>query len=218
MTSSNKPAPADTTAPAQTTTGSATPTEVSSPTQTAAARTAAQGGDTGIISPTDAAFSADDLTEIEQADSPYYQLSSRITQLLGEREIVDALGNTERVYAVDKELGEMRRVWDDRNTTTTEARDTPPEGRQTLRERQIRAGSGPAASAPPPQRPAPATATTAAGTTASGEDTTTTPTTSTTSGSTGGKSTPASTPTSGSTTSTSTAATPTTTGGSEAKP
>jgi hypothetical protein len=207
MTSSNKPAPADTTAPAQATTGSATPTEVSSPTQTAAARTAAQGGDTGIISPTDAAFSADDLAEIEQADSPYYQLSSRITQLLGEREIVDALGNTERVYAVDKELGEMRRVWDDRDTTT-EARDTPPEGRQTLRERQIRAGSGPAASAPPPQRPAPATATTAAGTTASGEDTTTTPTTSSP---TAAKTPPA-------TPATSTAATPTTTGGSEAKP
>ena len=206
MTSSNKPA--DTTAPAQTTTGSATPTEVSSPTQTAAARTAAQGGDTGIISPTDAAFTADDLAEIEQADSPYYQLSSRITQLLGEREIVDALGNTERVYAVDKELGEMRRVWDDRNTTTTEARDTPPEGRQTLRERQIRAGSGPAASAPPPQRPAPATSTTAAGTTASGEDTTTTPTTSSP---TAAKTPPA-------TAATSTAATPTTTGGSEAKP
>jgi hypothetical protein len=207
MTSSNKPAPADTTAPAQTTTGSATPTEVSSPTQTAAARTAAQGGDTGIISPTDAAFSADDLAEIEQADSPYYQLASRINQLLGEREIVDALGNTERVYAVDKELGEMRRVWDDRDTTT-EARDTPPEGRQTLRERQIRAGSGPAASAPPPQRSAPATATTAAGTTASGEDTTTTPTTSSP---TAAKTPPA-------TPATSTAATPTTTGGSEAKP
>jgi hypothetical protein len=217
MTSSNKPAPADTAASAQTTTGSATPTEVSSPTQTAAARTAAQGGDTGIISPTDAAFSADDLAEIEQADSPYYQLSSRITQLLGEREIVGALGNTERVYAVDKELGEMRRVWDDRDTTT-EARGTPPEGRQTLRERQIRAGSGPVASAPPPQRPAPATSTTAAGTTASGEDTATTPTTSTTSGAAGGKSSPASAPTSGSTSSTSTAATPTTTGGSEAKP
>jgi hypothetical protein len=207
MTSSNKPA--DTTAPAQTTTGSATPTEVSSPTQTAAERTAAEGGDTGIISPEigDAAFSADDLAEIEQADSPYYQLSSRITQLLGEREIVGALGNTERVYGVDKELGEMRRVWDNRDTPT-EARDTPPEGRQTLRERQIRAGSGPAASTPPPQRPAPATSTTAAGTTASGEDTTTTPTTSSP---TAAKTPPA-------TAATSTAATPTTTGGSEAKP
>lgn len=206
MTSSNKPAPADTTAPAQTTTGSATPTEVSSPTQTAAARTAAEGGDTGIISPTDAAFSADDLAEIEQADSPYYQLSSRITQLLGEREIVAALGNSERVYAVDKELGEMRRVWDDRDTTS--AASTPPEGRQTLRERQIRTGSGSAASTPPPQRPAPATATTAAGTTASGEDTATTPTTSSP---TAAKTPPASTATSG-------ASTPTTTGGSEAKP
>ena len=147
MTSSSKPA--DT--PAQTTTGS-------SPTQTAAEHTAAQGGDTGIISPEieDAAFTADDLAEMEQADSPYYQLSSRIAQLLGERRIVAALGNTERVYAVDKELGEMRRVWDDRDTTTTDARDTPPEGRQTLRERQIRTGGGPAASTPPPQRPTPA--------------------------------------------------------------
>jgi hypothetical protein len=208
MTSSNKPAPADTTAPAQTTTGSSTPTEISSPPQTAAAATAETGGDTGIISPEieDAAFTADDLADIEQADSPYYQLSSRITQLLGEREIVAALGNTERVYAVDKELGEMRRVWDDRDTTT-DARDTPPEGRQTLRERQIRTGGGPAASAPPPQRPAPATATTAAGTTASGGDTAT-PTTS--------SSTAAKTPSA--TAATSTTSTPATTGGSEAKP
>jgi hypothetical protein len=206
MTSSSKPA--DTTAPTQTTTGSATSTEASPPTQTAAARTAAEGGDTGIISPEigEAAFTEDDLAEIEQADSPYYQLSSRITQLLGEREIVAALGNTERAYAVDKELGEMRRVWDDRDTTDEQG--TPPEGRQTRRERQIRTGSGAAASAPPPQRPALATSTTAAGTTTPGEDTATTPTTAST---TAAKTPPAS-------TATSTAATPTTTGGSEAKP
>jgi hypothetical protein len=163
MTSSSKP----TDTPAQVTTGSATPTRASTPTQTAAAATEADTGNTGVADTEfgDPAFSAEDLTEIENADSPFYQLASKIKQVVGERELVAALGNTERVYAMDKELAGYRRAWDDRD------RDTPPEGRQTQRERQIQGGGGPAASTPAPQRPQPATSTTAAGTTATGEDT-----------------------------------------------
>jgi hypothetical protein len=170
MTSSSKPAntpatpasspPASTpTTPASTPASRSTEEGTSPPaTRTAAAGTQEEAG----LEFSDPPFSADDLAEIELADSPFYQLASKIRQALGEREIVSELGNTERVHAMDKELGEYRRAWDDRP-------EHPPEGRQTRRERQIQAGTGVPA-APAPQRPT-------AASTAAGSSTPSTPTT-----------------------------------------
>jgi hypothetical protein len=154
MTSSSKPANTPATpassSPASTPASRSTEEDTSPPaTRPAPAGTQEEAGPEFSDPP----FSADDLAEIELADSPFYQLASKIRQALGEREIVSELGNTERVHAMDKELGEYRRAWDDRP-------EHPPEGRQTRRERQIQAGTGVPA-APTPQRPT--AASTAAG-------------------------------------------------------
>jgi hypothetical protein len=122
---------------------SSAPAEPVTPTRTAALTTEESTGNTGVAGPeiSDPPFTVADLEEIELAGSPFYQLASKIKQALGEREIVAELGNTERVYAMDKELSEYRRAWDERpDIDREEGRSTPPIGRQTRQERQIRTG------------------------------------------------------------------------------
>jgi hypothetical protein len=142
---------------------SSTPVEPVTPTRTAARNTEESTGNTGVAGPeiSDPPFTVDDLEEIELAGSPFYQLASKIKQALGEREIVAELGNTERVYAMDKELSEYRRAWDERpDTDRVEGRSTPPIGRQTRQERQIRAGDETGTPTPQPV-PAPSSSTAA---------------------------------------------------------
>jgi hypothetical protein len=165
MATPDKPATKPPTAPASpspSVASSSTPVEPVTPTRTAARNTEDSTGNAGVSGSeiTDPPFTVDDLEEIELAGSPFYQLASKIKQALGEREIVAELGNTERVYAMDKELSEYRRAWDERSDTDREeGRSTPPIGRQTRQERQIRTGGE--TGTPSPQ-PAPAATTTTA--------------------------------------------------------
>jgi hypothetical protein len=165
MATPEKPATKPPTAPASpspSVASSSAPAEPVTPTRTAARNTEENTGNTGVAGPeiTDPPFTDNDLEEIELAGSPFYQLASKIKQALGEREIVADLGNTERVHAMDKELGEYRRAWDERpDTDREEGRSTPPVARQTRQERQIRTGGE---TGTPSTQPAPAATTTTA--------------------------------------------------------
>jgi hypothetical protein len=173
MTSSSKPANTPATpasSPPASAPASASAEEGTAPpaTRTAAAGTQERTGNTGVAGPefSDPAFTADDLDEMELAGSPFYQLAPKIRQALGEREIVTELGNTERVYAMDKELEEYRRAWDDRPEEARASRNTPPIGRQTPSERQIQTGGTTSTTpAPAPAKTAPPPPTTSGGTT-----------------------------------------------------